>query len=172
MTSLLDLPEEIQLLILSHLDATSLCSTCLTCHHLHNLAAEDVELGNFAEAEERARTALAGRERVLGETNYMTTTSVAVLGQALAGLGRHAEASGYLKRALDAFAALQGPSSTEALETAIDYANTLASLGRPEESAAMLRSQLRDAEHDLGEKTRSPGQLELLEKARLLLQTF
>ena len=29
------------MLILSHLDATSLCSTCLTCHHLHNLAAEE-----------------------------------------------------------------------------------------------------------------------------------
>ena len=41
MANLLDLPEEIQLLILSQLDATSLCSTCLTCHHLHNLAAEE-----------------------------------------------------------------------------------------------------------------------------------
>ena len=41
MANLLDLPEEIQVAILSHLDATSLCSTCLTCHHLHNLAAEE-----------------------------------------------------------------------------------------------------------------------------------
>ena len=41
MTNLLDLPEEIQVLILSHLDATSLCSAALTCHHLHHLANEE-----------------------------------------------------------------------------------------------------------------------------------
>ena len=41
MKSLLDLPEEIQVLILSHLDATSLCSVALTCHHLHHLANEE-----------------------------------------------------------------------------------------------------------------------------------
>ena len=41
MTSLLDLPEEIQVLILSKLDATSICSASLTCHHLHHLANEE-----------------------------------------------------------------------------------------------------------------------------------
>ena len=41
MTNLLDLPEEIKVWIFSQLDATSLCSVSLTCHHLHNLAAEE-----------------------------------------------------------------------------------------------------------------------------------
>ena len=41
MTSLLDLPEEIQVWILSQLDATSLCSVALTCHHLHRLTNEE-----------------------------------------------------------------------------------------------------------------------------------
>ena len=41
MTNLLDLPGEIKVLILSQLDATSLCSTALTCHQLHNIAAEE-----------------------------------------------------------------------------------------------------------------------------------
>ena len=41
MKSLLDLPEEIQVFILSQLDPTSLCSVALTCYHLHNIAAEE-----------------------------------------------------------------------------------------------------------------------------------
>ena len=41
MINLLDLPGEIKVLILSQLDATSLCSAALTCHHLHNIAAEE-----------------------------------------------------------------------------------------------------------------------------------
>ena len=41
MTNLLDLPEEIKVWIFSQLDATSLCSVSLTCHHPHNLAAEE-----------------------------------------------------------------------------------------------------------------------------------
>ena len=40
-SNLLDLPWEIQVLILSQLDATSLCSTSLTCHHLNHLAKEE-----------------------------------------------------------------------------------------------------------------------------------
>ena len=40
-SSLLDLPSELQVLILSQLDATSLCSTSLTCHHLNHLAKEE-----------------------------------------------------------------------------------------------------------------------------------
>jgi len=39
--SLLDLPAEIQVLILSQLDTTSLCSTSLTCQHLNHLAKEE-----------------------------------------------------------------------------------------------------------------------------------
>merc|ERR1711936_164886 len=41
MANLLDLPEEIQVAILSKLDATSLCSTSLTCQHLNHLAKEE-----------------------------------------------------------------------------------------------------------------------------------
>ena len=41
MANLLDLPTEIKVLILSELNATSLCSVALTCHDLHTLAAEE-----------------------------------------------------------------------------------------------------------------------------------
>ena len=40
-SSLLDLPEEIQVLILSQLDTTSLCSTSLTCQHLNHLVNQE-----------------------------------------------------------------------------------------------------------------------------------
>ena len=48
MASLLDLPEEIQLLVLSKLDASSLCSVSLTCHHLHRLVEEEVVWSSLA----------------------------------------------------------------------------------------------------------------------------
>ena len=38
---LLDLPEEIHLLILGQLDATSLHSAALTCHHFHRLTSQE-----------------------------------------------------------------------------------------------------------------------------------
>ena len=38
---LLGLPEEIQVLILGQLDATSLCSTALTCKHFHQLSSRE-----------------------------------------------------------------------------------------------------------------------------------
>ena len=39
--NLLDLPGEIKVLILSQLDPPSLCAAALTCHNLHNIAAEE-----------------------------------------------------------------------------------------------------------------------------------
>ena len=103
------------------------------------LAALDQDRGNFAQAEELSRGALAIRQRLLGPGDSTTTKSMYSLARAHASQGRLADAEEEYRRAL-AFARERGPSAeAEIAQTLTALAGVLNHQGELEESEAVAR---------------------------------
>lgn len=102
------------------------------------------EQGKYAEAETLLRQALAGREKLHGETDARTIGNRFLLAKTLIPLGKYAEAEAALKRALDAQRRIGRRGSTEELRIINLLGLVQLQLGRQAEAEILLKQALAD----------------------------
>jgi tetratricopeptide (TPR) repeat protein len=104
-----------------------------------NLGSVLSHLGEWEEAEKRARYVLEQSRRVLGERSKRVGGALELLGESLANQGRHAEAEAAYREVVDIFAAVIGPDNWRVGADMMGLARTIAQQGRYGEAEALAR---------------------------------
>ena len=125
-------------------------ATDLACAVHHNLAGLAYAEGRFAEAEVWARRGLVLRGRTDPARSTGVAADIAVLGAVLVALGRHAEADGLLRRALDVWTTRFGPEHYEVSVCLHNLAVLQQGRGEPDAALRGFQEALRIREAVLG----------------------
>jgi eukaryotic-like serine/threonine-protein kinase len=112
-------------------------------------------LGLYAEAVPLERQALAIRQRVLGEDNPETLTSINDLGAVLEQQGKWPEAEKYYREALEKRQKLFGPDNEDTITSMGNLGNFLRARGNYKEAEPLLRGTVDGCKRVLGETNRS-----------------
>ena len=108
--------------------------------------------GEYAAAERIGRTAVVGREEVLGVEHPDTLTSVSNLGSVLERQGKYEEAEAMHQRALEGREKVLGVEHPDTLTSVSNLGSVLESQGKYEEAEAMHQRALEGSEKVLGLK--------------------
>jgi len=128
---------------LFHLALESTPSECLAratvCHNIGGILHAQ---GEFAAAEEPARTAWDLSRKLLGEHDRRTMLDAAAYAAVLEGLGRYTESEAIYRRSLEFFEQTYGPQHYEIAATLHGLASVLAARGACEEAETRYRKAL------------------------------
>ncbi|MBM4039188.1 MAG: serine/threonine protein kinase, partial [Planctomycetes bacterium] len=99
-------------------------------------------LGEYAEAEEIVRRAVAARERMHGKDDPLTLNALAMLGNAVHGAGKYKEAEAIRRRCFEGYRRAKGNNDIETLHALDSLAVTLFRLGKLTEAEQLHREAL------------------------------
>ncbi|KAH7385972.1 hypothetical protein BKA66DRAFT_490292 [Pyrenochaeta sp. MPI-SDFR-AT-0127] len=107
-------------------------------------------MGDFVTAKSMCRSAVAVREKVLGEEHPETLTSVSYLGSVLERQGKYEEAEAMYQRALQGLEKILGAEHSDTLISVSNLGSVLERQGKYEEAEAMHQRALQGGEKVLG----------------------